>query len=204
MLVKWTQDVSLDDLRNLGTEFGNDFGIEIDETPRTYKGGTVLPSFVRLYADANWLVQLFGVYAALYVKTIVQEAAKDTWKNRSKIISAAVGAGDRIKQFAVSLARLRKSLAPKTCIEIALPYPDDFDGTILEIVGTDADELAVQLAVFVHYLPALEALISKEGLTRGTVATGIQLFMLPDLSLKVSWQDNGSLKWQIRMLTISE
>ena len=65
------------------------------------------------------------------------------------------------------------------------------------------DELAVQLAVFVHYLPALVALIRKEGLTRGTVATGIQLFMLPDLSLKVSWQD-GSLKWQTRVLTILE
>lgn len=203
MRVKWTKDASLEDLRKLGTDLGSDFEIEIDETPRVYKGGTVLPSWVRFLAEADWWITLLGSYAALYVAKIVEEAAKDTWKNRSKIISAAAGTRDRVRQFAVALASLRKRLAPETRIEIALPFPDDYDGTILEAVGTDVDELAVQLAVFVHYLPALVALIRKEGLTRGTVATGIQLFMLPDLSLKVSWQD-GSLKWQTRVLTILE
>lgn len=203
MRVTWTKDLPLDNLRNLSTELGIDFEIEIDETPRIYKGGTVIPSWVRFFAEADWWIKGLGAYAAIYVATIVQEAAKDTWKNRSKIISAAAGAGDRVKQFAAALASLRKRLAPKTHIEIALPFPDDYDGTILEVVGSDVDELAVQLAVFVHYLPALVALIRKEGLTRGTVATGIQLFMLPDLSLKVSWQD-ASLKRQTRVLTILE
>jgi hypothetical protein len=65
------------------------------------------------------------------------------------------------------------------------------------------DELAVQIAAFVHHLPALQALIRDEGLTRSTIATGIQLELQPDLSLKASWQD-GSLKWQTRMLTLPD
>jgi hypothetical protein len=207
MRVKWTEDLPIEDLRNLSTELGSDFGIEIDETPRMRKGGTDLPSWVRFVADAPWWIKLLWAGAAVYFKKIIEEAAKSNWENRSKIISAAVsaavGAGDRVKQFAVALANLRKHLAPNTDIEIALPFPDDYDGTGLVLRGADVDELAVQLAVFVHYLPALEALIRKENLTRGTIATGIQLALLPDLSLKVSWQDNASLEWQTRLLTIS-
>lgn len=117
-------------------------------------------------------------------------------------MSVTAAAGNRVKQFAIALASLRNVLASKTVIEIGLPFPDDYDGACLEIVGTDVDELAVQLAVFAHYLPTLVGLIRKEGLSRGTVATGIQLVMLPDLSLEVSWQD-GSLKKQTRVLAVS-
>jgi hypothetical protein len=202
MRVTWTKDVSLEELRNLDTELGAEFEIQIDATPRMYKGGTVLPSWVRFYAENDWWINGLGAYAAIYVAEIVREAAKDTWRNRSKIVSAAVVAGGRVRQLAVALASLRKRLAPETSIEIALPFPDDYDGTILELIGTDVDELAVECAVFVHYLPALMNLIHKEGLSRGSVATGIQLAMLDDLSLEVSWQD-GSLKKQTRVLDYS-
>jgi hypothetical protein len=67
MRVKRTKDVSLEDLRNLNTELGVTFEIQIDETPRLYKGGSVLPSWVRFFAEADWWIKLFGAYAALYV-----------------------------------------------------------------------------------------------------------------------------------------
>jgi hypothetical protein len=202
MRVTWTKDVSLEDLRKLGAELGSDFAMEIDGMPRSYKSAAP-PSWVRFYAENDWWIKGLGAYAAIYVAELVREAAKDTWKNRRKIVSAAVVAGGRVRQLAVALASLRKRLAPDTRIEIALPFPDDFDGTILELVGTDADELAVECAVFVHYLPALMNLIREEGLSRGSVATGIQLVMLDDLSLEVSWQD-GSLQKRTRVLTILE
>jgi hypothetical protein len=200
MRVTWTKDVSLENLRKLSTELGSDFEIEIDEMPRSYKSA-VPPSWVRFYAENNWWIKGLGAYAAIYVAEIVREAAKDTWKNRSKIVSAAVVAGGRVRQLAVALASLRKRLAPETGIEIALPFPDDYEGTILQLIGTDVDELAVECAVFVHYLPALMNLIRKEALSRGSVATGIQLVMLDDLSLEVSWLD-GSLKKQTQVLTL--
>ena len=198
MRIKWTKDISLEDLLKLAAELGNDFEIQIDETPRLYKGG-VSPSWVRFLAEADWWINLLKVYAAIYVAGIVTEAAKDTWKNRSKMVSATVAAGNRVKQFAVALTSLRNVLAPRTGIEIGLPFPDDYDGTCPEVAGTDVDELAAQLAVFVQYLPTLVDLIRKEGLSRASVATGIQLVMLPDLALEVSWQD-GSLKKQTREL----
>jgi hypothetical protein len=202
MRVKWTKDVSLTDLLNLRDELGKEFDLQIDETPRLYKGG-VPPSWVRFLAEADWYIKVLGGYAALYVAEIVKEAAKETWKSRSKIISGAVGAGNRIKQFAIALANFRNHTAPETLLEIVVPFPDDYDGTILDIAGNDVDELAVQIAAFVHHLPALQALIRDEGLTRTTIATGIQLELLPDLSLKASWQD-GSLKWQTRLLTFPD
>jgi len=200
MRVKSTNDISLEDLRKLGTELGPDFEIVVDESQRFYKSGDA-PSWVRFFADADWWIKLLAAYAGLYIAEIVKEAGKDTWKNRSRILSAGIAAGDRVKQFAVALGHLRNRLAQKTRIEIGLPFPDDYDGTSLELVGTSVDELAVQVAVFLHHLPALLDLMRSEGLSRSTVATGLQLLLLPDLSLEVSWQDS-SLKKQTRVVRL--
>jgi hypothetical protein len=202
MRIKWTRDVSVEELREFSADLGSDFGIAIDERPRVYKGG-VPPSWIRLYADADWWIKGLSAYAALYVAEIVKEAAKDTWKNRGKIASAAVATGGRIRQLALALAKLRSRLRPETGIEIGLPFPDDYDGTLFEVTGDDVDELAAQCAVFVHYLPALMKLIREEELGRASVATGIQIAVRADLSLEVSWQD-GSLAKQKRVLTLTE
>jgi hypothetical protein len=129
MRVKWTKDVSLADLLTLRDELGTEFDLHIDETPRLYKSD--VPSWVRFLAEADWYTKVLGGYAALYVAEIVKEAAKETWKSRSKIISEAVGVGNRIKHFATALANLRNRTAPETLLEIVVPFPDDYDGTIL-------------------------------------------------------------------------
>lgn len=110
--------------------------------------------------------------------------------------------GDRVRQLAVALGRLRTRLGSKTGLQIGLPVPDDYDGTRLELVGSDAEELAFQVAMFVHYLPALMDLIQQEKLGRSRVATGIQLQILADASLEVSWQDSDSLKKEVRVLAL--
>ncbi len=200
MHVTYTSDVPLGELRHLSAELGADFGIEIDETSRFYKGG-IPPSWIRIFADADVWTKFFGAYVALYVAEIVKEAGKDTWKNRKAVVAAAGGALDRIRQYASALANMRSRLAPQTRIEIALPFPDEYDGTILELVADEANVFAFQLAVFVNYLPAINELIRKEGLSSATVATGIQLSLLADLSLTARWQD-ASLSWQTRTLTL--
>lgn len=200
MRVKSTEDISLENLRKLGTELGPDFEMVVDESQRFYKSGDA-PSWIRFFADADWWIKLLAAYAGLYVAEIVKEAGKDAWKNRSRILPAVIAAGDRVKQFAVALGHLRNRLPQKTRIEIGLPFPDDYDGTSLELFGTSVDELAVQVALFLHHLPALLDLMRSEGLSRSTVATGLQLLLLPDLSLEVSWQGN-SLKKQIRLLRL--
>jgi len=119
----------------------------------------------------------------------VKEAGKDTWKNRAKIWSATVTAVHRVNQFATALGRLRSRLRSKTRIEVGLPVPNGDDGTRLELEGSDVDELALQLALFVHHLPTLLDLMRKEKFDRSSVASGIQLKLLSDASLQVSWQD---------------
>ncbi len=158
-----TRDISLEDLRNLSAELGPDFEMEIDERQTVLKSAAP-PSWVMFFAEADWWIKLLELCAGLYVAEIVKEAAKETWKNRSKILSAAVSGGNRVKQLAVAIGSFRSRLASKTQIVIGLPVPDDYDGTRFELVGTDVDELAVQIALFVHYLPAVVDLIRKEGL----------------------------------------
>ena len=193
-----TSDISLEELRELSSELGPDFQVQIDERQMFYKGG-VPPSRVAFFANPDWLIQMLELSVGLYVAEIIKEAGKDTWKNRKKIVSAA---GDRIRQFAVALGNLRTRLSSRTRIEIGLPVPDDHDGTRLELVGSDADELAFEIALFVHHLPALIELIQQEELGRGRVAAGIHLQILADASLEVWWQDNDSLEKQVRVLAL--
>ena len=155
-----------------------------------------------LFANAEWWVKALGAYAAIYVAEIVKEAAKQTWKDRAKIGAGVAQAGDRIRQLAVALSELRTRLPLITRLDIGLDVPNDYDGTRLELVGSDAEELAVQLALFVNHLPAIANLIRDEKLTKSRVATGIQLVILPDASLEIWWQDGGSLKKETRILPL--
>jgi hypothetical protein len=194
-----TGDIPLDDLRDLTTQLGPDFGMEIDKRQVVFKSIDP-PSWVVFFAEADWWIKVLLASAGLYFAEIVKEAGKDTWKNRAKILSAAAATGDRVRQLAVALASFRRRLAERTRISIGLPTPNDYDGTRFELVGADVDELVVQLAAFVHYLPALAVLMREERLDRVRVATGIRLRMRADFSLEVSWQDS-SLKKQTRVLT---
>lgn len=201
MRAQSTADVSLEDLRKLVAELGPDFRIEVDENQIFFRSVSA-PSWVAFFAEADWWVTLLKLYAGLYVAEIVKEAGKETWKNRGKIVSAAVVGANRVKDLGIALGKLRSRLSSKTRIAVGLPVPNDYDGTRLELLGAEADELAVELAIFVHYLPALTDLIREERLNGQTVAAGIRLVLLPDASLEVSWQDGDSLERETRVLKL--
>lgn len=199
MRVTSTRDVSLEDLRNLSDTLGPEFNLEINESqvsgpadlPLVRRISPPHPSWVAFFSDADAWIKLVG---GLYLAGLVQEAGKDTWRNRAKIWSGTVAAGHRIKKLAAELGRLRARLPQKTRIQLGLPVPADY-GTRIELVGSDVDELALQLALFVDYLPALVQAMRKECLDQ---SGGIQLRLLPDASLEVSWQDS-SKKRQTRV-----
>jgi hypothetical protein len=90
------------------------------------------------------------------------------------------------------------------CVQIGSPVPDDHDGTRLELVGSDADELAFEIALFVHSFPAVMELIQRETLDRSRVAAGIHLQILADASLEVWWQGHDSLKKHVRVLPLRD
>jgi hypothetical protein len=192
-----TADISLQTLHAVRAELGADFQLEVDES-QIFLRSAEPPSWVTFLAEADWWVKAMAAYAALYIAEIVKEAGKDTWKHRAKALSAAVAAANLVRRFGTALANLRKRLPSRTRIEIALPIPDDYFCTRVELTGTDADDLAVQIALFVHHLPALVELMRDEELDRRNVAGGILLTLLPDASLHVRWQDNDALREHTR------
>jgi hypothetical protein len=187
-----TSDISLLTLHTVGAELGADFQLEVDERQIFLKSAEP-PSWVTFLAEADWWIKVMGAYAALYIAEIVKEAGKDTWKHRAKALSAAVATANLIRRFGTALANLRKRLPLRTRIEIALPIPDDYFCTRVELIGTEADDLAVQIALFVHHLPMLVEFMRDKKLDRRNVAGGISLKLLPDASLHVRWQDNDTL-----------
>ena len=181
----------------MGAELGADFRFDVDESQIFLKSAEP-PSWVTFLAEADWWVKAMAAYAALYIAEIVKEAGKDTWKHRGKALSAAIAAANLVKRFGTALANLRKRLPSRTRIEIALAIPDDYFCTRVELIGTDADDLAVQVALFVHHLPALVELMRDEELDRHNVAGGISLKLLPNASLYLRWQDNDTLREHTR------
>ncbi len=197
MRAQSTADISLETLHAIGAELGADFQFEVDESQIILESAEP-PSWVTFLAEADWWVKAMAAYAALYIAEIVKEAGKDTWKHRAKALSAAVVAANLIKRFGTALANLRKRLPSRTRIEIALPIPDDYFCTCVELIGTEADDFAVQIALFVHHLPALVKLMRDEELDCHNVDGGISLKLLPDGSLYVRWQDNDTLREHTR------
>lgn len=197
-----TGDIDLSVLRETAEELGPEIELEVSDRQIFLKSAEP-PSWVTFLADADWWVQAGAAYAALYVAEIIKEAAKESWKNRAKVISTGVAAtGNLMQKFASSLAALRERLGPRTRLEVGLPFPEEYWSTRLEISGSDVAEIALQLALFVHHIPALQALISKQGLDSSSVAAGLRLNLLSDGSLEVSWQDGQTLHRQQRVIPL--
>jgi hypothetical protein len=198
-----TSDVAIDSIQELRRDLSLDFELQVDDR-QIFLSSAEPPSWVTFLANADWWTKGLAAYAALYVAEIVKEAAKGTWKNRGKAVAAGVAAGKGIKKLASSIARFRRRLLPKTQLRVTLPIPDDYFATSLELLGFDPIDLEVQIALFVHHLPALTALIQSERLEHGRVLGGIHLELLPDAALEVSWLDKDSFKEHRRILPLED
>jgi hypothetical protein len=186
MKVFSTIDVSLDSLRELRAELVPDLELDVEEGQVVFMSAQP-PSWVALVEHADLWLKVFG---GLYLAELVKEAAKETWKNRAKIATAA---GNQVRKLADGIANLRHRLAGRTRIEIGFPTSDEVYSTRLEMEGSDPADLAIQIALFVHYLPAVCAVIKSEGLDRGNAVRGIRLTVGADASLEMRWLDNKTL-----------
>jgi len=186
-----TEDISLEDLRDLQRELRPSVELEVQENQYFFKSAEP-PSWIAFFADGSWWLKAFGAYAALYVAEIVKEAGKTTWKNRRVVAAAARSAGEStIRAFARALSRLRVKITPRTDLLVGLPVPDQDFGARLHLEATDQELLEIQLALFFHHLPRLTQLIRSQQLD--TRALGpVQLRLLEDGGLEVAWLDSAS------------
>ena len=201
MRVLATSDVPIETIQELNRDLIPDFELEVDDHQIFLKSAEP-PSWVTFLANADWWIKVLAAYAAVYIAEIVKEAGKETWKDRGKAVAAGVAAGKGIKKLASGIVKFRQRLLPKTQLRIALPIPDDYFATSLELLGSDPIDLEIQVALFVHHLPALTALILSEQLEHGRVLAGINLKVLPDASLEVSWVDKKPFAQQRRILPL--
>jgi len=183
-----TGDVSIPLLNEISEGLLPEVKLDVDDHQIFLKAAEP-PSWVTLIADLPWWVQAMSGYAALYIAEVVKEAGKETWQNRAKLLSPLVSAGGSLAKLAQAIADLRARLSSRTRLEIALPFPDEVFPARLEIAGSSVEEIAMQVALFVHHLPALGELIQHRGLNHGSIAGGLTLTLQKNGSLKVSWQD---------------
>ncbi len=190
-----TADVPLERLREFGEDLGPEFEFEIEE------GRVVLlsvepPSWIHLIADSSWWVSLFSAAAALYVAEIVKEAAKESWKNRAKVVAVVAGTANKVRLFAEKIVHLKQKLPERTEVVLALPVPNDYFGVRLALTTQAPDLLAVQIALFVTHMPALVEVIRNEKLDGSRVANGLFLELLENGDLKVVWFNRESLEME--------
>lgn len=188
-----TDDISDDLVESLREDLVDIFGDAEDDGRMCFRSQDA-PSWIRLVADADLWAQALTAGCALYIAELIKEAAKETWKSRAKIVAGAVGAGGRIHALAAKIIRF-KSLAPKRVeVVLALPTPHKYFGAQLQISTADPYVLELELALFVHYLPAVAALIETNERDGNKAATGYFLELDPSGALRISWFDRETLK----------
>lgn len=192
-----TSDVPLEFLDELENELGPHY--QVNTNSRIALCSIEPPSWVTFLADAPWWLQAFSAYAAMYIGSIVQEAGKDTWKNRAKALAAARKIATKIPTFASALKKHANKLKASTELRIGIPVPDQICSTELMLTSRDEIEIALELSLFVHFLPELMELLDQEGLTQGKASGIVWLRFRDDLSLEVSWFDKDTLE-QIRKI----
>jgi len=198
-----TWDVPEEALRQFRDELRPDFDLDID-CGRVALLSMEPPSWIHFIAQADWWIQGLAAYSALYIAEIVKEAAKDTWKARAKIITTTVGVGNKIRRLAESFMSLRSRLSNRTDLVIGLSTPDEHFGTQITLAAVDTDELSAEIALFIHYIPAVLALIDAEGLIDRKPATGVFLTLLSTGALQIVWFDGVTLQKHERVLLLND
>jgi hypothetical protein len=195
-----TVDIPLDALDQLAAELSPEIDLAVDKQQFFFKSVDP-PSWVSFLAESDWWVKALAACVALYIAEIVKEAGKDTWKHRRKGLTILAPAGDAIQKLALALSKLRQKVSSKTRFAIGLPIPTENIPTSLDLVGFEPNELAVQIALFVHHLPALAALMKAERFDDNTILGGVHLKLLDDASIEVSWKDR-SFKVHKRIIVV--
>lgn len=196
-----TRDVPLKLLDEFAQGLSPDFDVEVSRSQIVLLSMEP-PSWVSLLAQAEWWEKGLIAASTLYVAEIIKEAAKDTWKNRSKAVTAIVGATNQIKKIAEKIVALKLRASERTNFVVGLPVPNEYFGVRLALSAEDIYTLQLEISLFVHHLPALTNLMRAEDLEGSKPATGLFLSLLENGDLQVMWFDRNSLAQQQRILPL--
>ena len=198
-----TGDIDTSTLRELESSVALINPVKLDER-RILLLSVEPPSWISLIAQADWWVQGFAAYAALYVAEIVKESAKASWNSRGRVFSALVGTTNKLSQLATSLVKARLQSSPSTYFSVGLPIPDEIYTTLLRIESKDADNVAIEISLFVQHIPELIKLLYVERIPEGSAVGRINVKVLDDGSLDVRWMDKVTLREITRLIPLKQ
>jgi len=164
--IQSTRDVPLEALYELKHDLGSEFALDVDEG-QIFLKSVDPPSWVTLLAKPDLWLHLLGKAADLCMVVIIKEVAKHSWRNRARAWATVGVVGNRIKKLAEGIVGLLHKTSRSTGVGVGIPIPDEHLPSCLYLEGTDPDDIAVQIALFVHHLPGLKSLIEEEGLDQG-------------------------------------
>lgn len=192
MKVQSTSDIPVASLREAARSLPSDWNVAVNERQMSFRAMEV-PSWVSIVAGAPWWTHALAAGASVYLSGLLNEARRDTWKNRGRIAKTVRRIPLAIKQFAEFVLSVQSAGSAKTFVVLAIPFPDEFNTAHLRLSYSSQEELEFSIALFVHHIPALERLWNMEGLLKNLPVGGIQLELGDDCSLLVSWMDGISL-----------
>lgn len=200
MQIKSTSDISIDELSRQSAHLPREWQARVDEAQLFMKAMEV-PSWVSIVAQAPWWLQFLAASASVYVSGFISEAGKDTWKNRGKIAQVARAVPSAISTLADFISSTKKAGSSRTFVTLGIPLPDEYSLVQLRLDYETQEELEFEIALFVHYVPAIEAFIERERLNeRPPVGAVVVEFGSEDFSLAISWMDRQSLERKSEVL----
>ena len=195
MKLQRTSDISQAQIDDLYRDFRPFVHVEIDPRVAEYKS-TDAPSWIKLAAELSWWQQALSAYAALYIAELVKEAAKESWRSRSKFIASIFSGTHSLRAIARAIKASADTYEPRTEIVLFIPEPDSYFGTRLRLFSDSSEELEVQLALFVHYLPRIRAIFDQNCAVKSNPATGYFLRITDESNMVVEWFHPSTLKKQ--------
>lgn len=201
MKIQHTSDVPKAQIDDLYRDLRPYVRVEIDKGIVGYKS-TDAPSWIRLIGDLPWWQQAFSAYAALYVAELVKEAAKESWRSRSKVVSAIFSTTNSLRAIARAIKVSADTYETRTEVVLFLPEPDSYFGTGLRLLTDSSDELEVQLALFVHHLAGIREIIDRNSALNSDPATGYFLQISDSGDMCVEWFHPNTLEKQSVTLSL--
>ena len=200
--IQSTSNIPLDVIKDFQSLLSSNFDVETEGGQFFHKSSDP-PTWITLIAEAEWWMTALGAAAVIFVKTLIQEVAKSTWKGLSKATPTKTIYGNAVKIFANNTFSFVENLAPRTQLFLSIPIPDKYNASSLNLTLGSCDEIAMQVALFAHHLPGLLRLIKNEISPDDRILGSFQLTLLEDGSLKVVWK-TMSFDLQSRVLILSE
>lgn len=200
--IQSTENIPLEIVKNIESELSQVLDVKAQEQQFFHKAADP-PTWITFIAETEWWQKALVAGTAIYITTLIQEAAKSTWKMISKTISRKNSRQNPIIVLADNISSSQKHLPPRTQIFLSIPIPDEYNSSALELTLGSSEEIAMQVALFAHHLPELMHLIRNEISPDDRILGSFQLTLLDDGALKIVWK-TMSFDLQTRILKLQE